>query len=83
VKRPAKITAPRAFPMVPPERSGPPWHQGKTFYSCGGCCAQSELGPESLAHPLALDCWQCGAPGSMHQWVPPQVALERKAAAGG
>lgn len=82
MRKPRAKAAPAALAPLPgvEPRSGPPWHEGRTFYSCGRCSAQDERTKEHLSHPLALDCWNCGGEGSMHQWVPPAVKREREAA---
>lgn len=66
------------FPALPPKPAGPPWHEGRTFYSCL-CSAQSELTKAEPVHPDVLDCWNCGGKGSMRQWVPSAVKREREA----
>ena len=60
------------FPAIPAKPAGPPWHEGRTFYSCL-CGGQSELTDAVDDHPAALDCWSCKEPASMRQWVPPSV----------
>lgn len=80
MRRPRVMAAP--MPKAEP-RSGPPWHQGRSFYTCGRCSAQDERTKEHLAHPLALDCWNCGSPGGMLQWTPPAVRLDREASHAG
>lgn len=67
------------FPAIPAKPAGPPWHEGRTFYSCL-CGGQSELTKAVPEHPDVLDCWHCGKEGSMRQWVPPAVKREREAA---
>ncbi len=60
--------------------AGPPWHEGRTFYSCPRCSAQSELTKEGASHPPVLACWNCD--GTMRQWIPPQVMADQEAAGG-